>query len=67
MTEEERAELHRQQLAARCQDRRARFAALAGDPAAAAAVRADWEPPILARLEAQLPPEPDCEEVCPCP
>lgn len=65
MTEEERAELHRTQQAQRAAAEQARFAALAGNDAAVAAVKAAWKP----RFDALLPqpPQPLPEELEPCP
>jgi hypothetical protein len=51
MTEEERAAAYRAQVAARASATRARLRALAGSPEAAAALRAAWQPIVLARLE----------------
>jgi hypothetical protein len=51
MTEEERAALFRQQCANRAASRRERFAQLAGDPAAAAAVTAAFSPLLPAPLD----------------
>jgi len=50
--EEARATIYRAQLASRAAYQRARLVALAGDPAAAAEVKANWQPFIDARLEA---------------
>jgi hypothetical protein len=52
MTEEERAELYREQVASRAQMRRERFLALAGNREAREALDAAWMPPLLAGLEA---------------
>jgi hypothetical protein len=53
MNEEERAELHRSQTAARRQARAARYIGLAGDRDARVALGLAWRPPLLAALEAQ--------------
>ncbi len=53
MTEEERAELHRSQTAARRQVRAERYIGLAGNRDARAALDVAWRPPLLAALEAQ--------------
>jgi hypothetical protein len=58
-TEEERAALHRQNLAARASWYAAQEVALAGDPAALAALRARWAPvldPPDAPIEHPEPP-----------
>jgi hypothetical protein len=57
VTEEERAVLYREQCAARATARAARFAALAGDTAAAATVTAAWS---------ALLPQPSDAWDCPC-
>jgi hypothetical protein len=53
MTEEERAQLHRDQELARCQARCTRLEQLAGDPARASTVRTAWQP----LLDLQQPDE----------
>jgi hypothetical protein len=58
VTEEERAVLYREQCAQRARFRAHTFAGLAGDPAAATAVRAAWAP---------LLPNPLDGWDCPCP
>ena len=65
MTEEERAELHRQQAANRAAWAAAREQALRGDESAATSVRAAWQP----RLDAFLPQpsEPLPEDIEPVP
>ncbi len=55
MNEDERAALHRDNLAARRRGRAANFASLAGNRQAREALDADWQPVRLARLEAELP------------
>lgn len=52
MGEAERAALHQEQQAARCQARCDRLEALAGNPAARLELSAAWEPVYLAMLEA---------------
>lgn len=52
MGEAERAALHQEQQAARCQAKCARLEALAGNPAARLELSAAWEPVYLAMLEA---------------
>jgi hypothetical protein len=58
VTEEERAVLYREQCAQRARFRAGLFARLAGDPAAATAVRESWAP---------LLPDPLDGWDCPCP
>jgi hypothetical protein len=53
MTEEERAALHRSQIAARRQARCDCFIALAGNREARVALDLAWQPYLLARLEAE--------------
>ena len=55
MNEEERAALHRDQLAAQAQARRDRFVALAGDRQARIDLDIAWQPVLLAQFEAQAP------------
>ena len=65
MSEEERAALHRSQIAARRQARCENFASLAGNRERREALDRAWAPPLLARLEAQagcLPDELDSLE-----
>lgn len=53
MNDEERAELHRSQTAARRQARAQQYIGLAGDRDARVALDVAWRPPLLAALEAQ--------------
>lgn len=64
MTEEQRAELHRQQAANRVAWEDERLAALAGNPIAAEAVRTAWQPRVGA-----LHPQPTdvLPDEVPCP
>jgi hypothetical protein len=59
MTEEERAVLYREQLAARRQARRGRFVGLAGNRDARVALDLAWRPSLLASIEAQAVPAAD--------
>ncbi len=59
MNEEERAELFREQYAARRQARCERFEGLAGDSEARTALDLAWRPYLLARLEAEAEIDPD--------
>lgn len=63
MTEEERAALHQEQQAARCQAKCARLEALAGNPAARLELSAAWESLYLAMLEAGAI---EAADVCVC-
>ena len=59
MTEEERrAALYREQCESRCRWRARQFAALAGDPAAAARVREAWAPLLPQPTDAWDCPDP---------